>query len=77
MSNMRFSEAMQLSVSTAEEEMNYSPHRESPATLMSISVGPVLPSGIYRVIDGSLCRVLPGLPPDENLAGPSLLPSRR
>jgi hypothetical protein len=63
MSNTLLSEAMQLSVSTAEEERNYNAHREFVATPAANSPPPSLGAGIYRVIDGSLRRVLPGAPP--------------
>lgn len=50
----------QLSVSTAEDELNYfsgSLPDEAPAP-----AGNAMPTGTYRVVDGSLYLVLPQLP---------------
>ena len=52
---------MQISLSTAEDARNYFwgdlPPTRPPET------GYVLPPGTYRVIDGMLFRLVPGLPP--------------
>jgi hypothetical protein len=51
----------QISLSTAEEEANYFTggiqrlHEPDPAVVM--------PAGIYRVIDGQLYRIVPGVSP--------------
>ena len=50
----------QISVSTAEEEQNYfsgSEQAEAPK-----QVGSFMPTGTYRVVDGSLYLVLPHFP---------------
>lgn len=50
----------QLSVSTAEEELNYffRPTQEKS----QVESGSAMPSGTYRVVDGSLYLILPGVP---------------
>lgn len=50
----------QFSVSTAEDEINYFTGQSKGHP---ISERPVLPSGIYRVIDGHLYRIVPGVMP--------------
>ena len=50
----------QISLSTAEEEANYTsyrldPHAPSPTNTM--------PSGVYRVVDGRLFQIVRDLPP--------------
>jgi hypothetical protein len=56
---MRFTE-IQLSLSTADEERAYF---YGPTSTPEPDVTAVLPAGVYRVVEGNLCRVLPGLPP--------------
>jgi hypothetical protein len=52
---------LQISLSTADDEANYFTGDPAP------SVGPkpsrLLPAGTYRVLDGQLYRVLPGISP--------------
>ena len=54
--------AEQLCTSTADDELNY--FTDSP---VSYAVYPdpetVMPAGVYRVIEGQLFRVVPGVPP--------------
>ena len=50
----------QLSVSTAEEEQNYFSGYEQ--TEAPKRVGSFMPTGTYRVVDGSLYLVLPSSP---------------
>jgi len=52
--------SQQLSVSTAEEENNY--FTGQPPTWLMPDPSQILPSGLYRVIDGRLYRVIDGLP---------------
>jgi len=57
----------QISLSTAEEEQNYfSEFSRAVPTVEKPSA--VLLPGTYRVIDGSLYQVLPGIPPMVPLA---------
>ena len=50
----------QLSVSTADEELNYffSPVQERTP----MESGSAMPTGTYRVVEGSLYLLLPGVP---------------
>ena len=51
----------QFSLSTAEDEKNY--FTGQPASMEQPLAEPVLPAGIYRVIDNQLYRVVPGIAP--------------
>lgn len=48
----------QLSVSTAEDEQNY--FSDTPPTAHQPSPNSILPAGLYRVVDGSLYRLVGG-----------------
>ena len=65
---LELSEALQIAVSTAEEQRNYSVHLEPSLGGTQDSGGRPFPSGTYRVVNGELLRVLPGAPPDEPAA---------
>jgi hypothetical protein len=52
---------MQISLSTAEDARNYFCGDTQPAR--TTYGGFELPPGLYRVIDGMLFRLAPGLPP--------------
>ncbi|HEY5957916.1 MAG TPA: hypothetical protein VIV60_15240 [Polyangiaceae bacterium] len=52
---------MQFSLSTAESARDYFCGDTRPSRVVSIDAG--LPPGTYRVIDGELFRISPGLPP--------------
>lgn len=51
----------QFALSTAEEEKNYFTET-TQAMGMPVAQPHVMPSGIYRVIDGELYRLVPGVP---------------
>jgi hypothetical protein len=57
---MKYTE-LQLSVSTADEERACSCGPFSSAPQPDISAH--LPAGVYRVVEGTLCRIVPGVPP--------------
>ena len=50
----------QLSVSTAEDEMNY--FTGQPELAVQPNVDAILPPGTYRVIEGQLYRIVSGIP---------------
>jgi hypothetical protein len=52
---------LQLSVSTAEEERSYFTGQQQLS--LAIDLAAILPAGVYRIIEGELCRILPGVPP--------------
>jgi len=52
---------LQISLSTADEEANY--FTGSPIPSVVPNLDRLLPAGTYRVIDGQLCRVVPGVSP--------------
>ncbi len=53
----------QIEQSTAEEWDNYFYGDTSPS-IHSFDYETIMPAGKYRVINGQLCRILPGFPPD-------------
>ena len=57
----RLSEPFQLSLSTAEDEVNYFTAPPLPVYIQEPSTA--LQQGTYRVIDGQLHLVVPGVPP--------------
>ena len=54
-------EELQISFSTAEDEVNY--FTGNPAPAIKADPSRLLPAGLYRVIDGQLYRILPGISP--------------
>lgn len=50
----------QISLSTAEEEANYTSYRVGPS---APSPTTTMPSGVYRVVDGRLFQIVRDLPP--------------
>ena len=52
---------LQFSLSTADDEANY--FTGSPVASVAPDLSHLLPAGTYRVIDGQLCRILPGISP--------------
>jgi hypothetical protein len=50
----------QISLSTAEEETNYTSHRLVPPAPTPTST---MPSGLYRVVDGRLFQIVRDVPP--------------
>ena len=56
-----FAQEQQLVISTAEEERNYftAAHEAAPARVSS----PVLPAGVYRVVNGDFFRIVDATPP--------------
>ena len=60
----------QLAVSTAEDEQNY--FSDTPPIMHEPSPNSILPAGIYRVVDGSLHRLVGGgSPGTPSQAGPA------
>ena len=60
----------QLSLSTAEDQQNY--FSGMPPTMHEPSPNSILPAGIYRVVDGSLHRLVGGgSPGTASEAGPA------
>jgi len=51
---------MQIAVSTAEDESYYFVGQHSRARSRA-ALSP-MPEGVYRVVNGELCRILPGAP---------------
>lgn len=54
---------LQLSVSTAEEERAYFYEPQGVTFDAQPDLSATLPAGVYRVVEGSLCRVVAGVPP--------------
>ena len=54
---------VQMCLSTAEDEKNYFSGTTSKPPV--IDPDEILPPGTYRIIDGELYRILPGLPPPQ------------
>jgi hypothetical protein len=52
---------LQISLSTADDEANYFTGSPIPSVVPNLARS--LPAGMYRVIDGQLCRILPGVSP--------------
>lgn len=50
------------SLSTAEDEKNYFSGVSSALGELG-NAQQQLPSGVYRIVDGELCRIVPGRPP--------------
>ena len=61
MSEFTLSDPEQLAISTAEDERNYFTGEQE----ISLQPNPnaILPPGTYRVIEGSLYRIMGGIPP--------------
>lgn len=51
----------QISLSTAEEELNYFTGHE--AATFEVYPAPVMPAGTYRMVDGRLYRIVPEAAP--------------
>jgi hypothetical protein len=52
---------LQISLSTADDEANYFTGIPIPSVVPDSAR--LLPAGTYRIIDGQLCRILPGVSP--------------
>lgn len=59
----------QLSLSTADVEADIFSGQE--ISTPSQPVAPALEPGVYRVVDGELFRLVPGLPPEESFSTPT------
>ena len=58
---LRVSKPFQMSLSTAEDEVNY--FTGQPVSLHVPEPSTAFLPGTYRVVDGQLCLILPGVPP--------------
>jgi hypothetical protein len=66
--SVKLSPDIQLYVSTADEEANYSVHRMPiPSDSRGSRPAAIVP-GMYRIIDGELLLVVAGPPPTETIA---------
>lgn len=63
---------LQIAVSTAEDEQSYFVGQHSPEPRRPPSSP--LAGGVYRVVDGELFQVVPGVPP---VSGSTTLPAER
>lgn len=56
----------QISLSTADDEVNYFTGSAPPPFRLDSDPNRLLPPGTYRVLDGRLCRIVSGVAPRHN-----------